>query len=105
VRNALYLLEPEFASARWRPRLEARHRAAVQAEPVALEQIIHNLLTNALQALDQVPGQPRAGRQLSAAAGEGALTVGDSGPGIRRSAAAHLRALLHHAREGPRPRP
>jgi signal transduction histidine kinase len=84
VRNAFYLLEPEFARRQVAPRLEARDAdVAVQAEPVALEQIIHNLLTNALQALDQVPPQERSlSVQLQADAGEGALTIGDSGPGI-----------------------
>ena len=57
---------------------------AVQAEPVALEQIIHNLLTNALQALDQVPPRERSlsVRAARRTSDSGALTVGDSGPGI-----------------------
>lgn len=84
VRNAFYLLEPEFARRQVDPRLEAQEAAlAVRAEPVALEQIIHNLLTNALQALDQVPPQERSlSVRLESDRGEGALTVGDSGPGI-----------------------
>lgn len=84
VRNAFYLLEPEFARHQVAPQLDAGPReVAVEAEPVALEQIIHNLLTNALQALDQVPPHER---QLSVRVQRdqqhGALTVGDSGPGI-----------------------
>lgn len=84
VRNAFYLLEPEFARRRVAPQLDAQAGAvAVQAEPVALEQIIHNLLTNALQALDQVPPEERQlSVRLEAGQREGALTVGDSGPGI-----------------------
>jgi signal transduction histidine kinase len=84
VRNAFYLLEPEFARRQVEPSLQAQGAdVAVQAEPVALEQIIHNLLTNALQALDQVPPQERQlSVTLEARQGEGALTVGDSGPGI-----------------------
>lgn len=84
VRNAFYLLEPEFARRQVAPSLQAQGAdVAVQAEPVALEQIIHNLLTNALQALDQVPPQERQlSVTLEARQGEGALTVGDSGPGI-----------------------
>lgn len=84
VRNAFYLLEPEFAKRQVEPRLDALDPAlAVQAEPVALEQIIHNLLTNALQALDQVPPQERSlSVRLQALQGQGALTVDDSGPGI-----------------------
>jgi signal transduction histidine kinase len=84
VRNAFYLLEPEFARRQVDPRLEAQDGAvAVRAEPVALEQIIHNLLTNALQALDQVPpGERSLSVRLESDRGQGALTVGDSGPGI-----------------------
>ena len=84
VRNAFYLLEPEFARRQVAPRLEGTDAAlAVQAEPVALEQIIHNLLTNALQALDQVPPAERSlSVRLEAQQGQGALTVGDTGPGI-----------------------
>ena len=84
VRNAFYLLEPEFARRRVAPQLDAQAEAvAVQAEPVALEQIIHNLLTNALQALDQVPPEERQlSVRLESDQREGVLTVGDSGPGI-----------------------
>ena len=84
VRNALYLLEPEFARRQVAPRLETgAQEVAVQAEPVALEQIIHNLLTNALQALEQVPPQERSlSVRVEQESGQGTLTVGDSGPGI-----------------------
>ncbi|HET8748787.1 MAG TPA: ATP-binding protein [Ramlibacter sp.] len=83
VRNALYLLEPEFARRQVAPQLETGEDVAVQAEPVALEQIIHNLLTNALQALEQVPPQERSlSVRVEQESGQGALTVGDSGPGI-----------------------
>ena len=85
VRNAFYLLEPEFAKRQVAPKLEAQGGAlAVQAEPVALEQIIHNLLTNALQALDQVPPEERKlSVRLEEDQGQGALTVGDTGPASR----------------------
>jgi signal transduction histidine kinase len=83
VRNAFYLLEPEFAKRHVAPTLETRDPVAVQAEPIALEQIIHNLLTNALQALDQVPPQERSlAVRLQSDHGQGALTVDDSGPGV-----------------------
>ena len=84
VRNAFYLLEPEFARHQVAPQLDTgAQEVAVQAEPVALEQIIHNLLTNALQALEQVPvGERRLSVRVQQDADQGALTVGDSGPGI-----------------------
>jgi len=84
VQNALYLLEPELTRREVVPRLELpTARVVVLAEPVALEQILHNLLMNALQALEQVPARER---QLSvsvqAEAGQGRITVTDSGPGM-----------------------
>ncbi|HEY8360633.1 MAG TPA: ATP-binding protein [Ramlibacter sp.] len=84
VRNALYLLAPEFARRSVAPRVEECDQpVAVQAEPVALEQIIHNLLTNALQALDEVAPQDRSVViRLATESGRGTLTVDDNGPGI-----------------------
>ncbi|MBG9389636.1 sensor histidine kinase [Caenimonas aquaedulcis] len=83
ARNAFYLLEPEFARRQVRARLADAAPVRVNAEPVALEQIVHNLLMNALQALDQVP---EAQRELlvSVASQErsGVLVVADTGPGI-----------------------
>jgi len=84
VRNALYLLEPEFARRGVRPQLESDGQpVVVRAEPVAVAQIIHNLLMNGLQALEQVPEASRALLvKLASGAGEGVLTVVDNGPGI-----------------------
>lgn len=83
VRNAFHLLEPEFARRGVAPRLQGTVPVAVQAEPVALEQIVHNLLMNALQALEQVPA---AERDLAVDVAQrpegGVLSVADSGPGI-----------------------
>ncbi|HZY18841.1 MAG TPA: ATP-binding protein [Ramlibacter sp.] len=83
VRNAFDLLEPEFARREVAPRLHGPAPVRVHAEPVALEQIVHNLLMNALQALDQVPA---AQRELSVDIEQrpegGVLSVADSGPGI-----------------------
>lgn len=84
VQNALYLVEPE---------LVARHIVSsvsapdgpipVLAEPVALEQILHNLLMNAMQALEQVPqGERSLVLTLTASASQGVVEVRDSGPGI-----------------------
>jgi C4-dicarboxylate-specific signal transduction histidine kinase len=54
---------------------------------VALEQIVHNLLTNALQALEAVPAAERRLAITAATdAGRGVLAVSDSGPGIAADA-------------------
>ncbi|HEX2829677.1 MAG TPA: ATP-binding protein [Burkholderiales bacterium] len=88
VRRVLYLLEPEIEARGVTPNVEASAPGiAVHADPVALEQIVHNLLTNALHALEQVPPSERAlDVRISTAEGQGVLTVRDSGPGIAGSA-------------------
>ena len=92
VQNALYLLEPEFKRREVMPALAPPSvPVTVLAEPIALEQIIHNLLMNALQALEQVPARER---QLTVAvyahAGQGTLTVTDSGQGMTEEVLAHI---------------
>jgi len=82
LRNALYLLEPESARLGVQPVISG-DGLTLLAEPVALEQIIHNLLANALQALAQVPPGERALQLTMRAEGRrGVLSVSDSGPGI-----------------------
>ncbi len=55
----------------------------VLVDPVALEQIIHNLLNNALQALDTVPASDRVVLiSLQSNKDHGVMTMNDTGPGI-----------------------
>lgn len=84
VRNALYLLEPEFKRRGVQTVLAFSPPAvAVLAEPVALEQIIHNLLMNALQALELASTPEQAVTlQIKAELGKGLLIVRDNGPGM-----------------------
>lgn len=84
ARKALYLLEPEFKRHQVSPTVEASGPAfKVLAEPVALEQIIHNLLMNALQALQTVPVAERGlTLTLDSNGAQGRLTLQDSGPGL-----------------------
>jgi C4-dicarboxylate-specific signal transduction histidine kinase len=84
ARSVLYLLEPECArrgvDVRWQLGADA---PTVRADPVALEQIVHNLVMNALQALEQVPAaERRLELALGTEAGRGVLRVRDHGPGI-----------------------
>lgn len=63
----------------------------VLVDPVALEQIIHNLLNNALQALDTVPASDRTVRiSLYSEKNQGVMTMCDTGPGIAIEALPHL---------------
>ncbi len=85
VHAALHLLEPECAKRGVAVRFDAAAQAPVRvlADPVALEQIVHNLLMNALQALEEVPPpQRRIAIDASAGADTGTLRLSDSGVGI-----------------------
>ncbi len=101
VRNALYLLEPECRRRDVTPEVTAPATLSVRADPVALEQIVHNLLMNALQALEQVPAASRAlavgiGREGD----EAFLRVADSGPGIAPDVLPRIFEPFFTTREG-----
>lgn len=103
VRNALYLLEPECA--RRQVAVEQGGDEApvrVLADPVAAEQIVHNLLLNALQALEGLPAPaPRRVRiDVRRRPGEGLLVVEDSGPGVAPELLAHVFEPFVSTREG-----
>jgi len=103
VRSAMHLLAPEFAKHTINAQFDAAAQAPVrvQAEAVALEQIVHNLLMNALQALELVPA---AERRLVVSVGrngqEGVLTVTDNGRGIAPEALPRLFEPFFSTREG-----
>ncbi len=100
VRQVLELLEPEAQRRGVRAALHGR-AAPVRADPVALEQIVHNLVGNALQALDQVPqAERRLDISLGTHAGHGVLTVRDSGPGIADEALSHLFEPFYTTKRG-----
>lgn len=84
VRSVFYLLEPEFNRCAISPNLVGPPAPVnVRADPVAIEQIIYNLLTNAVHALEQVPpGERELVVGVSAHDGVGELSVTDSGPGV-----------------------
>ncbi len=91
VNRALYLLEPECQHRGVTPEVQAAAPVQVLAEPVALEQIVHNLLMNALQALEQVPSNERhLTLSLQQKDGRGELAVSDSGPGIAPEVLPHI---------------
>ncbi len=103
VRDALHLLAPEFAQRGIAPQFDAGAQAPVrvQAEAVALEQIVHNLLMNALQALDAVPvAERRLAVSVVRNGTEGVLTVTDTGNGISPEALPRLFEPFFSTREG-----
>lgn len=92
ARRALYLLEPELQRSQTASTLQWQGPPfGVLADGVALEQIVHNLLSNALQALDQVAAPERQLHlTLERRGDQGCLTVQDSGPGIAPEALPRL---------------
>ena len=103
VQDVLHLLEPELARRGITPEVSAApDLPPVRAEPVALQQIVHNLLMNALQALEQVPPAERqlALRLERPDAAHVALSVRDHGPGVPPEARAHLFEPFYTTRTG-----
>ncbi|MEO8249852.1 MAG: ATP-binding protein [Burkholderiales bacterium] len=102
MQRALHLLAPEFERCHVEPVLEPHEPPlSVRAEPVALEQIIHNLLTNALHALSQVDSNQRQLQlRVDASGGDGILTVADTGCGIAPELLARIFEPFYSTREG-----
>lgn len=103
VHDALHLLEPECRARAVLPEVHAEpHLPAVLAEPVALQQIVHNLVVNALQALEQVPAAERhlELRLAMPTPGLVQLTVRDHGPGIPPEVREHLFEPFYTTRAG-----
>ncbi|WP_194721976.1 sensor histidine kinase [Noviherbaspirillum malthae] len=103
VRRALHLLEPELQQRHTAPvHIEESAPVTVQADPVALDQILHNLLLNALQAMD---GMPVAARRLrihiasGSVVGAAVLRIADNGPGIPAQALPRLFEPFYTTRE------
>lgn len=102
VNNAVYLLEPEIKRRAITAQLIFGQAApVVLAEPVALEQIVHNLLMNAMQALDQMPAaQRQLIVRLSTHGSQGMITVTDTGPGIAPEVLPRIFEPFFTTREG-----
>lgn len=83
VAEALYLLEPELRRRQVQVKVQVAELPAAQADPVAVQQILHNLLVNALQAMDEQPPATRHLRvELERRDTRLLVAVQDSGPGV-----------------------
>ena len=83
ARRALALLRPEFEQLGVAVALEAAAPTPARADPVAVDQILHNLLANAAHALGQVPpGERRLTLRTWTDDTHAVLTVADTGCGI-----------------------
>src|SRR5262249_39339698 len=73
----------------------------VLADPIALEQIVHNLVSNAMQALEDVPVHERHLVLAIHRDGElGVLSVRDSGSGMAPEALPHVFEPFYTTRQG-----
>lgn len=89
ARRLVGLLTQEFDEAGIAVAIEGEATPA-RADPVAVEQILHNLLVNALQALRQRGGAGRIVISLANAADRVRCTVRDDGPGVAPQALPRL---------------
>lgn len=102
ARRALHVLEPELRGHNIDARIELAGPAfSVRGDPGALEQIMHNLLLNAMQALDQVQiSDRRLVVNLSASDRHGHFIVRDTGPGMPTDVLPHVFEPFFTTREG-----
>ena len=102
ARKALYLMEPELKRQQVVVTLQASDLPCrVLADAVALDQIIHNLLMNAVQAMQTIP---RERRRLTVVVEptptQARLVVQDQGPGIPAEAMNRIFEPFFTTREG-----
>lgn len=101
ARNVLTLLQAETRRLSIEPTLTGEAVLRVQADPVALEQIIHNLVMNALQAMAHTPeAARRLMLQIYVDGGMARLRIADGGPGIPTEALPRLFEPFFSTREG-----
>lgn len=103
ARQVIALLEPELERHGIHAHVETRDGATVivKADAVGLEQIVHNLAMNALQALYDTPRPQRAiAFTVTREARDGVLTVTDTGPGIASDALPRLFEPFYSGRPG-----
>jgi signal transduction histidine kinase len=84
ARDVLQLLEPECSKRAVAVQLQGPTSLLALGDPVALEQILHNLVNNALSALEQIEGRARVLTLTVVAVAPATvrLSVQDNGPGV-----------------------
>jgi two-component system C4-dicarboxylate transport sensor histidine kinase DctB len=90
VRSSAFLLESESKRRNVAMEIDTGTESLVVAgDTVRIEQVLINLLRNALDAVEGQP-EPRVSVVLSREGAEGVARISDSGPGIPQEVAAHL---------------
>ena len=103
LRHALDLLRPELQRVGVQVTTvpQALPALTVRADPVGVDQVLHNLLANALQALERGGQTDRTLTLALTRAGDRAqLVVRDNGPGFAADALPHLFEPFFTTREG-----
>jgi signal transduction histidine kinase len=102
LRNALELVEPELRrlNVAVQPNPGTLPALEVRADPVGVEQVLHNLLGNALQALERSSGERVLTLALARDGDRARLDVRDNGPGIAPEALPHLFEPFYTTRDG-----
>lgn len=92
ARDVLQLLEPECSKREVAVQMQGPASLLALGDPVALEQILHNLVNNALSALEQVEGRARVLTLTVEAVAPATvrLSVQDNGPGVPAALAERL---------------
>jgi signal transduction histidine kinase len=92
ARDVLQLLEPECRKRAVAVQLQGPTSLMALGDPIALEQILHNLVINALGALEQVEGRARVLTLAVEAVAPATvrLSVQDNGPGVLAALAERL---------------
>lgn len=89
IEAAALLLSNEFQTHDAKLQIDIRHPAQVVGDSVRTEQVLINLLRNALDAVDNAE-QKTVSLLLECEAGEAVVRIRDSGPGIPAQVALHL---------------
>ena len=90
VRSSAFLLESESKRRNVAVEIDTgTEQLMVAGDTVRIEQVLINLLRNALDAVEGTP-QPRVSIVLSREGSDGVARISDSGPGIPQEVAAHL---------------
>lgn len=89
IEAAALLLSNEFQTHGASLHIDIREEAQVVGDSVRTEQVLINLLRNALDAVDNA-GQKNVSLELERDAGDAVIRIRDSGPGIPAQVALHL---------------
>lgn len=102
LRQALELVEPELRrlGVSVQPNPATLPALEVRADPVGVDQVLHNLLANALQALARSDGERVLTLALRQEGAKARLDVRDNGPGFAADQLPHLFEPFHTTREG-----